>query len=108
MKQKYQILPIKTYKYCLPNQYADTELPHVSRDHVLVSNIMKTTFIFGNESTEKANSIVKNAGRALMNKMMLMLGLKEADIINNTVIYDLCNDLYWSQTEHEEKLLQVI
>ena len=69
---------------------------------------MKTTFIFGNESTEKANSIVKNAGRALMNKMMLMLGLKEADIINNTVIYDLCNDLYWSQTEREEKLLQVI
>ena len=83
-------------------------MPHVSRDHVLVSNIMKTTFIFGNESTEKANSIVKNAGRALMNKMMLMLGLKEADIINNTVIYDLCNGLYWSQTEHEEKLLQVI
>ena len=40
--------------------------------------------------------------------MVLMLGLKEIDTVNNTDIYDLYKDLYFSQTELEEKLLQVI
>ena len=37
-----------------------------------------------------------------------MLGLKDIDTINNSDIYDTYKDLYLSEKEHEEKLLQGI
>ena len=35
-----------------------------------------------------------------------MLGSKEIDTINNSDIYDTYKDIYLSEKEHEEKLLQ--
>ena len=57
-----------------PKQHIDIEIPHGSRDHVIV----------------------------------LMLGSKEIDTINNADIYDTYKDLYLSEKEREEKLLQGI
>ena len=37
-----------------------------------------------------------------------MLGSKDIDTINNSDVYDTYNDLYLSEKEHEEKLLQGI
>ena len=41
-----------------------------------------------------------------MKKKVLMLGSKDVDTINNLDIYDRYKDLYLSQKEREEKLLQ--
>ena len=63
-------------------------------------------------STDKARSVVNNVGRALVKKKVLMLGLKDIDTINNnnkSDIYDTyIYDLYLSEKEREEKLLQGI
>ena len=37
-----------------------------------------------------------------------MLGSKDIDTINNSDVYDMYKDLYLSEKEHEEKLLQGI
>ena len=37
-----------------------------------------------------------------------MLGSKDIDTINNSDVYDTYKDLYLSEKEHEEKLLQSI
>ena len=37
-----------------------------------------------------------------------MLGSKDIDVINNSDIYDIYKDLYLSEKEREEKLLQGI
>ena len=47
-------------------------------------------------------------GRALVKKKVLMLGSKEIDTINNTDTYDTYKDLYLSEKECQEKLLQGI
>ena len=47
-------------------------------------------------------------GRALVKKKVLMLGSKDIDTINNSDIYDTYKDLYLSEKEREEKLLQGI
>ena len=39
---------------------------------------------------------------------MLRLGSKEIDVINNACIYSAFKDLYLSEKEHEERLLQGI
>ena len=39
---------------------------------------------------------------------MLILGSKDIDTINNSDVYDTYKDLYLSQKEREEKLLQGI
>ena len=51
---------------------------------------------------------MNNIGRALVKKKVLMLGSKDTDTINNSDIYDTYKDLYLSQKEREEKLLQDI
>ena len=89
-----------------PNQHIDTEIPHVSRDHVIIPDTVKTTFNLDITSTDKARSVVKNVGRALVKKKVLMLGLKETDTINNSDIYDTYKDLYLSEKERKKKLLQ--
>ena len=42
---------------------------------------------------------------ALVKKMVLMLGSKDTDTINNSDIYYTYKDLYLSEKEREEKLL---
>ena len=49
---------------------------------------------------------MNNVGRALVRKKKLMLGSKSIDTINNSDIYDTYKDLYLSEKEHEERLLQ--
>ena len=79
-----------------PNQHIDIEIPHDSRDHVIIT------------STDKAHSVVNNVGRALVKKKVLILGWKDIDTINKSDIYDTYKVLYLSEKEHEEKLLQGI
>ena len=89
-----------------PNQRTDIEIPHGSRDHVIVPDTVKITFNLDITSTGKACSVVKNVGRALVKKNMLMLGSKEIDTINNSEIYDTYKDLYLSEKKREVQLLQ--
>ena len=49
-----------------PNQDIDTEIPHGSRDHVMVPDTVKITFDLDIESSDKARSVVNNVGRALV------------------------------------------
>ena len=51
---------------------------------------------------------MNNVGKALVKKKVLMLGSKDIDKINNSDIYDTYKDLYLSEKECEEKLLQGI
>ena len=89
-----------------PNPHIGIEIPHGTRDHVIVPDTIKITFNLDIESTDKTRTIVTNVGRALVKKKVLMLGSKEIDIINNADVYDTYKDLYLSEKEREEKLLQ--
>ena len=91
-----------------PNQDIDIEIPHGSRDHVIVPDTVKITFNLDSKSTDKARSVLNNVGRALFKKTVLMLGSKNIDTINNSDIYDTYKDLYLSEKERKEKLLQGI
>ena len=84
-----------------PNQHIDIEIPHGSRDHVIVPDTVKITFNLDITSTDKARSVVNNVGRALVKKKVLMLGSKEIDTIDNSNIYDTYKDLYLSEKERE-------
>ena len=88
------------------NQHVDFEIPHGSRDLVIVPETVKN--MFNLESIDKTRSIVKNVGRALITKRVLMLDLKETDMIVSSDIYDTYRDLYLSEREHEGKLLKGI
>ena len=57
-----------------PNQHIDIEIPHGSRDHVIVPDTVKITFNLDVESIDKTRNIVNNVGRALMKKKVFMLG----------------------------------
>ena len=46
-----------------PNQHIDIEIPHGSRDFVIVSDTIKITFNLDIESAEKTSSIVNYAGK---------------------------------------------
>ena len=50
------------------NQHNRIEIPHGSRDHVIVPGTVKITFNLDIESTNKARSVVNNVGRALVKK----------------------------------------
>ena len=91
-----------------PNQHIDVEIPHGSRDHVTTPDTVKITFNLDIESTDKARSVVNNVGRALVKKKVLMLDSKDIDTTNNSDIFDTYKDLYLSEKEREEKLLQGI
>ena len=91
-----------------PNRHIDIEIPHCSKDHVIVPDTIKSTFNFDIESTDKTQSVVNNAGRALVKKKMLMFGSNDIDTINNSDTYDTYKDLYLSEKEREEKLIQGI
>ena len=51
-----------------PNQHIDTEIPHGSRDHVIVPNTIKISLNLDIKSTDKARSVVNNVSRALVKK----------------------------------------
>ena len=89
-----------------PSQHTDIEIPHGSRAHVIIRDTVKITFKLDIISTDKARSVVNNVGRALVKKKVLMLGSKDIDTINNSDFYDTYKDLYLSEKEREEKLLQ--
>ena len=59
-----------------PSQHIDIEIPHGSRDHVIIPDTVKITFNLDIESTDKARSVVNNVGRALVKKKVLILGSK--------------------------------
>ena len=102
------IVKVNILNMAYRNQHIDIEILHSSRDQVSVPNTVKVTFNLDIESTDKTRTIVKNVGRALVKKKVLMLGLKETDTINNADIYDSYKDIYLSEKEREEKLLQGI
>ena len=91
-----------------PNQQIDIEIPHGSRDHVIIPDTVKITFNLDIASTDKAHSVVSNVGRTLVKKKVLMHGSKDIDTINNSDIYDTYKDLYLGGKEREDKLLQGI
>ena len=86
-----------------PNQYSVIEIPHSSRDHVIVPDTVKITFNLDIESTDKTRSIVDNGGMAMVKKKVPMLGSKD---IYNSNVYDTYKDLYLSKKERQERLLQ--
>ena len=90
-----------------PSQHTDIEIPHGSRDHVIIPDTVKIMFNLDITSTGKTRSVVNNIGRVLVKKL-LILGSKDIDTINNSNIYDKYKDLYLSQKELEGKLLQGI
>ena len=75
------------------NQHIGIEIPHGSRDHVIVQDTVKITFNFGAELTDKTCSIVNNLGRTLVKIKLLMLVSKDIDTINNSDIYNTYKDL---------------
>ena len=66
-KRKY-IVKVNMPNIAYPNQYIDIEIPHGSRDHVIVPDTVKITFNLDNESTDIARSVVNNVGKALVKK----------------------------------------
>ena len=96
------IIPNMAY----PNQHIDIEIAHGSRDHVIVPETVKITFNLDIESIDGTRSFVNHVGRTLVKEKVLMLGSKEIDTINNADIYDTYKDLYLSEKEREEKVLQ--
>ena len=53
------------------NQHSDIEIPHGSRDHVIIPDAVKITFNLDIDSIDKTRSIVNNVGRALVKKRCL-------------------------------------
>ena len=102
------ISKVKITNIAYPNQHIDIDIPHGSRDHVIIPDTVKITFNLDIESTDKARSVVNNVGRALVKKKVLMLGWTDIDTINNSDIYNTYKELYQSEKEREEKLLQGI
>ena len=60
------IAKVKMPNIAYPNQDIDTEIPHGSRDHVIVPDTVKITFDLDIESSDKVRSVVNNVGRALV------------------------------------------
>ena len=87
--QRKHIAKVNMPNIAYPNQHTDIEIPHGSRDHVIVPDTLKITFNLDIESRDKVRSIVNNVGRALVKKKVSMLGSKDIDKINNSDIYDL-------------------
>ena len=71
--KKEHIAKVNMPNIAYPNQHIDIEIPHRSRDQVIVPDTVKIMFNFDIRSTDKARSVVNNVGRALAKKMLLML-----------------------------------
>ena len=66
-------------KLVYPNQHADVGIPHGSRGHFIVKNILRITFNLYIVSTNKTSSVINVADRALLTKKVLMLLLRIFD-----------------------------
>ena len=106
--KKEHIFKISMPNIANPSQHINIEIPHGSRDPVIIPDTVKITFNLDIESTDKARSVMNNVGRALVKKKVLMLGSKDIYTINNSDICDTYKDLFLSEKEREEKLLQGI
>ena len=93
------IAKLNTPNIAYPSQHIAIKISHDSRDHVINLYLDIT-------STDKVRSVVNNVGRALVEKKVLMLGSKDIGTINNSDNYDTYKDLYLSEKEREERLLQ--
>ena len=60
-----------------PSQHIDIEIPHGSRDLVIVPDAVNFTFNLEIESTNKACNVVNNIGRALVKKTSPFLVQRE-------------------------------
>ena len=93
-RKREHIAKVNMPSIACPNQHIDIEIPHGSRDHVIVPDTIKIML-----NLYKAGSVVNNVGRALVKKKVLMLGSKDTDTINNSDIYQTYKDLYLSDKE---------
>ena len=50
------------------SHHIDIQIPHDSRDHVIILHTVKVTFKLDITSTDKAHSVVNNVGRASVKK----------------------------------------
>ena len=66
-----------------PNQHIEIEIPHGSKDHVIVPDTNKITFNLGIESTDKTRSVMKNVGRELVKKKYSCLVQKTLTQLTN-------------------------
>ena len=62
------IAKIKIPNIAYPSQHNDIEIPHGSRDHVIIPDTVKITFNIDITSTVKTFSVVNTVGRALVKK----------------------------------------
>ena len=72
-----------------PSQHIDIEIPHGSRDHVIVPDTIKIMFHFEIKSTDKTRSVVNNVGRALIKKRSSYLVQKRLTRLT-TLIFMTC------------------
>ena len=56
-----------------PSQHIDIEIPHGSRDYVIITDVVNITFNLDITTTDNAGSVMNNVGIALVRKKVLML-----------------------------------
>ena len=90
------------------NQHTDIDIPHGSRDHVIipVPSKLRLILILNQKKRHVVLSIMWVGHSS--KKKVLMLSSKDIDMTNNSDIYDTYNDLYLSEKEREKKLFQGI
>lgn len=69
---------------------------------------MKITFNLDIEQIHKTQSIVNKVGKAILKKIVLMLGLNQINTISKTDFYDNCKDFDLSEKGREGKRSHVI
>ena len=62
------IATVNTPNIAYPGQHFKIIIPQGSADHVIVPDTVRITFDLETESTDKARSVVNNAGRTLVKK----------------------------------------
>ena len=106
--KRQHIVSVNIPNMAYQGQHVDIKISQGSGNRVIVPDTLKIKFNFDITSTDKVRSVVSNVGRALVKKKEFMLGSTCIDVIDNTDIYDTCKDLYLTEKEREEKLLQGI
>ena len=93
-------IPNKAY----PSQYIGIQIlygSNTTRDKVIIPNTVKITFNLDITLTDKARSVINNAGRALVKQKVMVLGSKKVDTVNNSDIYVTYKALYLSKKNME-------
>ena len=80
------IAKVNIPKIAYANQSIDIDIPHGSRDHVIIPNTIKITVNLEIESTDKTRSVVNNVGRAVVKKILIKPCSMDIDTINNSDI----------------------